>query len=68
MHERATERGESGNWQAYVHEFFSCPWCCGTIVTWAVFAVTAQFISIPLPLLQAIAASSLVGILGNHDT
>lgn len=53
---------------AYLLEFFSCPWCFGTWATWAIFALSAQFVSVPLPVFQALAGSAVVGYLGQRDS
>lgn len=45
----------------------TCPWCSGTWITWATFAVTLLFVDMRLPILQAVAASTVVGWLGTID-
>lgn len=49
-------------------ELFSCPYCFGWWTCIVVFALTAQVISIPLPAIQAIAASGVVGFVGVWDS
>lgn len=48
-------------------DFITCPFCAGTWLTFATFAVAAQFLNIPSPVLQAIAASAIVGLIGTRD-
>lgn len=54
-------------WNAHLEKHFQCSWCFGSIATWIIFAIAAQSLNIPLPALQAVAASSLVGYLGSYD-
>lgn len=48
-------------------ELLTCPWCFGSWVTFAVFGVAAQFVSIPQPLVQAFAAAAVVGYAGSKE-
>lgn len=45
----------------------TCPWCSGTWVTAATFAVALLFVEMRLPVLQAAAASTVVGWVGTLD-
>lgn len=49
-------------------EFFECPWCLGTDLTLVVFAVAAQFTSIPWPAVQALAAAALIGLAAEWES
>lgn len=60
------KRGKQNLWTELA-ELFSCPWCFGAHVTWVVYLIAAQCISIPLPALQAVATMTLVGMLGTYD-
>lgn len=51
----------------YLFEFISCHYCLGTWLTWATFAVAAQFVVVRLPVLQALAGSAVVGLLGEWE-
>jgi hypothetical protein len=44
--------------------FVTCSWCAGAHVSAGVVAVTAQLVSVPLPVLQWLAVSSVVGLVG----
>lgn len=48
-------------------EFFTCPFCFGFWATLAVFALATLCLDIPLPVLQALAASAVVGLIGVRD-
>lgn len=47
--------------------FISCPWCAGAWISFGTVAVTAQCANVPLPILQALAVSCVVGFLGGFD-
>jgi hypothetical protein len=51
------------NWLA---ELLSCSWCCGVWVTAVLFAAD-HYLTIPLVILAAVAAMSVVGYLGTWD-
>lgn len=55
--------GKDSSW----YDLVTCPWCFGTYVTMAVFAVASYSLSVPLPILQAVAAMAVVGYLGNQE-
>lgn len=44
----------------------TCSWCLGAYVSFALVAGLAQVISIPLPILYALAVSSAVGIISRY--
>lgn len=41
-----------------------CPWCLGSWVSFAVVAIVAQFVVVPLPVLEAGAVACAVGLIG----
>lgn len=45
----------------------TCPWCLGAWISFAVVAWTDYLIHIPVPLLQALAVSCVVGLIGGVD-
>lgn len=45
----------------------SCPWCLGSWCSIAVVAITAQYVDVLLPVLQAAAVAAVVGLLGGID-
>lgn len=49
-------------------QLVECPWCIGAWISIALVATTAQYISIPLPVLVAAATSTVVGLLGELDS
>ena len=44
--------------------FVTCPWCVSMYVAAAVVAITDLIASVPLPGLQALAASTVCGLIG----
>lgn len=50
---------------AYLWE---CDWCTGIWVSGALVAVTAHYVSIPLPFLQWLAVAALTGLLAERDS
>ena len=54
--------GKDSSW----YDFITCPWCIGTHLTFAVFAISAQYLTVPLPVIQAFAAATLVGALSSY--
>lgn len=43
-----------------------CPWCLGFWVTLATFAVADVVVGLRLPVLQAVAGSAVVGLIGSR--
>lgn len=54
--------GYNSSWS----DFIECPWCIGTWITVAIF-IFNYFIPIPTIIIAAIAASAIVGKLGQAD-
>lgn len=50
-----------------LYDLTTCPWCLGSWITFAVTAVTAQVTSVALPVLVALAAATVVGLIGRLD-
>jgi hypothetical protein len=50
----------------HLHEMIVCPWCLGSWVTFAVVAVASAVSSVWLPAGQALAAATLVGLIGSR--
>lgn len=48
-------------------EWLVCAWCAGAWWSIAVVAITAQVTNVPLPVLQAMAVSTLVGLTARVD-
>jgi hypothetical protein len=44
-----------------------CAWCIGVWVSIGIVAVTAQLTNVPLPVLQALAVSTVVGLIATID-
>lgn len=53
--------GEESSW----YLFFTCPWCFGFWATLGVFSIAAYVVNVPYPILQSLAATAVVGILGS---
>jgi len=53
--------------EGYWGEFFSCSWCCGSIITLIVFAVLPLSTNLTLAVLAAVAAAAVVGLIGEWD-
>jgi hypothetical protein len=53
--------------QSAVSDFFTCGWCFGFFSTLAVFSLATLWLNVPLPVLQAIAATTVVGQLAQRD-
>lgn len=47
----------------HVQTLMLCPWCLGAYLSAAVVSVTTLFESVPLPFLQWLAVSALVGLI-----
>lgn len=45
-----------------------CPWCLSMYLVPVAYLVAVQFVSIPLPFLQAVATMTVCGLVGNHDS
>lgn len=56
-----------GTRAAWLGELISCPWCAGSWITAAVTAVTAQAVSVAVPVLAGVAAAAVVGLLVGLD-
>lgn len=48
-------------------EGFQCPWCLGSLITFAFWIGVAAIVSVPLPALVALASSAIVGLLSRLD-
>jgi hypothetical protein len=44
--------------------FLTCPWCLGSWTAFAVYGAVAQVAHMELPVLQAVAGATLVGLIG----
>lgn len=62
----AAKEGHHNLWTEAA-ELFSCTWCFGWWTSMVVFAVSSQMLSIPLPVLQFLAAAAVVGYLGAKE-
>jgi hypothetical protein len=49
-----------------VMELIECPWCLGSWMSFGVFAVATAYASVWLPVAQALAAATLVGLIGSR--
>lgn len=49
------------------YDFFTCGWCFGWYCTLAVFAISTLWLNVPLPVLQALAATAVVGQIAQRD-
>lgn len=52
---------------SYATEGFTCPFCMGAWISFALVGSLAQIRSIPLPALYALAVSAVVGIVSHLD-
>lgn len=50
----------------FVADGFYCPWCLGAWVSFAVVSVATLFVSVPVPVITALAVSTLVGLIGSE--
>ena len=50
-----------------VTHMLECPWCAGSWIAFATFAVAAWLVDVRAPVLQALAAAAVVGWLGRLD-
>lgn len=48
-------------------ELVECPWCLGSWLAFAVTAVVAGVVGMAVPVLVALAAAAITGILGDRD-
>jgi hypothetical protein len=58
----------AGRFGEVVREFFECPWCSGTWIALIITIVTAVVGDVAVPVLQSLAASAVVGTLGERST
>jgi hypothetical protein len=72
-HEALMATEEPGEWAYRIQSIreglrsgVECPWCLGAWISFAVVAVSAQVTSVALPVLQALAVSTVVGIIGSQ--
>lgn len=49
------------------YELVTCPWCAGTYITFAVFAIDHYLWTPPFWLLACVAAMAIVGQIGQRD-
>ena len=49
-----------------VGNFVMCPWCLGAWLSAAVVAVTDALVGIPMPVMQWLAVSALVGLIASN--
>lgn len=66
-HAARTGQVSEEEWLSGVGYFLSCFWCAGFWIGGAVTAVTAQVVSVPLPVLVWLAASTITGIIGSRN-
>lgn len=52
-----------GHWD----DLITCNWCVSVYAVAIFYGLGAQFLNIPLPVLQAAATSGIIGFLGNYD-
>lgn len=59
----------TGKWgqDSWATELVTCPWCAGSWITFAVTAVAAQVVTVRIPVLFALAAATVVGLVARVD-
>lgn len=61
--EERTGKGSDDTWGSRFAYLISCQWCTSIYVAAGTTAATSIFASVPLPVLTALAASSVTGLL-----